>query len=471
MRYDYLSLSRSVGAKKKNKFISKPPDKLKCSGGLLFYTSMPKGKYQEILNYLYRQLPMFQRVGATAFKKDLTNIRALMEMLGNPHLQFKSIHIAGTNGKGSVAHVLSAILQAHGYETGLYTSPHYRDFRERIKLSGQYISRREVVSFVDTYRHEFEKIQPSYFEITVALAFYYFAKRKVDIAVIETGLGGRLDSTNLINPLLSIITNISYDHQAFLGDTLPLIAGEKAGIIKEKTPVVIGETHPETQLVFRNVAHERQAPIVFADQHYRAEIIKADSKGSTFSIQKNGKTYLSDLQTDLIGPYQYRNLQTVLQSVELLSRHFSLTENKIRKGLASVRSSTRFMGRWQILQEKPIVLCDSAHNEGGLRYVLKELTKIPHQRLHIVLGMVKEKELDKILALFPRDARYYFARPAIPRGLDAAQLKEKAATFGLAGRIYKSVSYALRAAKRHADDNDLIYVGGSTFVVAEVVRI
>lgn len=430
---------------------------------------MSKTKYQETLEYLYRQLPMYQRVGAVAFKKDLSNTWALMDMLGHPHRQFPSIHIAGTNGKGSTAHMLSAILQAHGYRVGLYTSPHYRDFRERIKLDGQYIPRAEVVQFVEQYRDRFEPIRPSYFELTVAMAFDYFARKKVDVAVVETGLGGRLDSTNVVTPLVSVITNISYDHMAMLGDTLPLIAGEKAGIIKEGVPVVIGETHPETAPVFQRTAADRRASIVFADQHYAVEEVDWDWRGTTFAVKKDGRPFLSELRTDLSGPYQHRNLQTVLQTVEVLTETFALATDKMLEAFIRVRPATRFIGRWQVLGEQPLILCDSAHNEGGIRYVMEALSKLSYRSLHIVMGMVNDKEPDKILALFPREARYYFARPDIPRGLDAAQLREKAVEYGLEGRVYRSVRHALRAAKRRAAPEDLIFVGGSTFVVAEVV--
>lgn len=435
----------------------------------MFYTAMSKTKYQETLDYLYSQLPMYQRVGAVAFKKDLTNIRALMDMLGHPHRHFRSIHIAGTNGKGSTAHMLSAILQAHGYRVGLYTSPHYRDFRERIKLNGQYIPRAEVVRFVQQYRGQFEPIQPSYFEITVAMAFDYFAREKVDVAVVETGLGGRLDSTNVVTPQVSVITNISFDHMAMLGDTLPLIAGEKAGIIKEGVPVVIGETHPETAPVFQQTAAERRAPIVFADQRYVVEEVDWDWHGTTFAVKKDGAPFLSALRTDLSGPYQHRNLQTVLQTVEVLKEAFALSTKKVLAALVRVRPATRFIGRWQVLGEQPLVLCDSAHNEGGIQYVMEALSRLSYRSLHIVMGMVNDKEPDKILALFPREARYYFSRPGIPRGLDAGQLCEKAAVYGLEGRVYRSVRQALQAARRRAAAEDLIFVGGSTFVVAEVV--
>lgn len=412
---------------------------------------------------------MYQKVGQGAFKKGLGNILALSDLLENPHRQFNSIHIAGTNGKGSVAHLLAAIYQANGYRVGLYTSPHYRDFRERIKINGQYIPRSFILEFVEKYRPDFEKIQPSFFEITVALAFYYFARAGVDLAIIETGLGGRQDSTNIIRPLLSIITNISFDHQAVLGNTLKLIAGEKAGIIKEGVAVVIGETQAESKSVFLQTAKEKKSPIFFADQRYRAQIKQEDWEGAIYQIEKNKQVYWSNLFLDVGGPYQYKNLQTVLQATEILKDVFPLHLEASRKGLSAVRQTTRFMGRWQILSRQPLILCDSAHNEAGMRLLTEKLKQTPCDQLHIVLGMLADKNIDKMLAGFPMEARYYFARPHISRGLDAGRLRAKAAALGLQGKKYSSIRNALRAAKRRASVKDLIFVGGSTFVAAEVI--
>jgi len=425
--------------------------------------------YQETLDYLYTQLPMFQRIGGAAFKKDLTNIRRLCEALGNPQEQFKSIHIAGTNGKGSTAHMLSAIFQSAGYKTGLYTSPHYRDFRERIKLNGALVPEQWVVDFVEDHKALMEEVKPSYFEITVAMAFRYFAEQQVDMAVIEVGLGGRLDSTNIINPELCVITNISYDHMQFLGDTLELIAGEKAGIIKSGVPVVIGETQPETAPVFLAKAETEKSPISFADQHLAATVVEFDYTGSTYLVTRDGQPYLIHLRTELWGDYQRYNLQTVLHTVDHLAEDWKITEEHIRRGLGKLRSLSRFVGRWQLLREDPIILCDSAHNEAGLRFVVDQLARIPHQQLHIILGVVNDKDLSKVFPYLPREAHYYFSRPDVPRGLDAQVLADRAHAAGIEGTVHESVSEALASAKKAAGKDDLIFVGGSIFVVAEVV--
>lgn len=428
-----------------------------------------KEKYEQTIAYLFEMLPMFQRIGPMAFKKDLTNILALSESIGNPHLSFPTIHIAGTNGKGSTAHMMSAVLQAKGLKVGLYTSPHYRDFRERIKINGQFISEEEVISFVENHKHLFEKIEPSFFEITVAMAFLYFKREKVDIAVIETGLGGRLDSTNIITPILSVITNISFDHEQFLGNTLPLIASEKAGIIKENIPVVIGEYHTETAPVFLEKAKEKNAPIVFADQHFKVELKKGEINSSTYAVFRDGNLILNNLETELTGEYQYLNIQTVLQSLECLPKQWIPSEQELRYGLANLKKLTTFFGRWQVIQEHPLVLCDSAHNHAGIEKVVSQLDRIPYRNLLFVLGMVKDKDISKILALLPKYARYFFTKPDVPRGLDEQLLQEKAAAFGLTGETYSTVAEALEAAKLQAGPNDLIFVGGSTFVVAEIV--
>lgn len=426
-------------------------------------------QYRQTLDYLYSQLPMYQRIGPAAFKKDLSNIIALCEALGQPHERFPSIHVAGTNGKGSVTHMLGAALQAAGYRVGLYTSPHYRDFRERIKVDGRYVSRKYVIEFVSRHRQLFESVQPSFFEITVAMAFDYFARQGVDAAVIEVGLGGRLDSTNIIRPRLSVITNISFDHMALLGDTLPLIAGEKAGIIKEGVPVVIGETHPETAPVFLEKARQSDARIVFADQHFLAERRQASAMHTTYDVYRDGVLYLESLQLNAHGPYQARNLQSVLQALEWLPAPWEVPEEALVRGLAGLRKLTRLLGRWQVLGEKPLILCDSAHNEAGMELAMGELVQMPCRRLHIVVGTVNDKDPTYLLRHMPGHAVYYFARPDIPRGLDADVLMRKAAEQGLSGKAYSSVANALRAARRKATPEDLIYVGGSIFVVAEVV--
>lgn len=429
--------------------------------------------YRDTIDYLYRQLPMFQRVGPVAYKKDLTNTLALCEHLGNPQHCFRSIHVGGTNGKGSVSHMLAAICQAAGLKTGLYISPHYKDFRERIKINGKYIPQRRVVDFVQKNLEQIEVIQPSFFELCVAMAFDHFARERVDVAIVEVGLGGRLDSTNIITPLLSVITNISYDHQNMLGDTLPEIAGEKAGIIKQGIPVVIGETQPESAPVFEKKATEMGAPIIFADRHFEAvEQDASNWKSNHYRVFKNKKTYLENLEVDAAGPFQARNVATVLQAWEVLQ---STDLPKIpdsaalRMGLARLRSLTGFMGRWQIIGSEPTVLCDSAHNEAGLRMAFERILTMPFRRLHIVTGFVNDKEVAKVLGYFPEKARYYFAKANIPRGLEATLLREKAAGFGLQGRAYTSVRNALKAARRAAEPEDLIVVIGSIFVVAEVL--
>ncbi len=452
--------------------------------------------YRDALNYLYAQLPMFQRVGPAAYKKDLGNTLALCAYLGDPHTKFKSVHIAGTNGKGSVSHMLAAACQAAGLKTGLYVSPHYKDFRERIKVDGQYISRCRVVDFVEKHRTKIEEIQPSFFELCVAMAFDHFAQEQVDIAIVEVGLGGRLDSTNIITPLLSVITNISYDHQNMLGDTLPLIAGEKAGIIKPGVPVVIGETHPESAPVFLKKAAETGSEIVFADQQFELrESSPPNWKTAHFSVFKQGRLFLEKLDVDAAGPFLRKNVTTALQAWELLdlpARGENIEDKgdqgsetaRLRQGfggqaklelfktgLKNLKRLTRFIGRWQLIGQKPAVLCDSAHNEAGLRTTLEAIKSAPFRQLHFVIGFVNDKSVEPVLALFPPSARYYFAKADIPRGLEATTLHEKAASLGLSGRAYVSVKNALRAAQRAASPEDLIVVTGSIFVVAEVLPV
>jgi dihydrofolate synthase/folylpolyglutamate synthase len=439
--------------------------------------------YQETLDYLYAQLPMFQRIGPAAYKVDIDNTVALCAHMGNPHLRFPSIHIGGTNGKGSVSHILASVCQAAGLKTGLYISPHYKDFRERIKINGQYIPRNRVIQFVAEHRDIIESIQPSFFEVCVALAFDYFARERVDIAVVEVGLGGRLDSTNIITPLLSVITNISYDHTNLLGDTLPKIAFEKAGIIKPGIPVVIGESDPVTDPVFTGKATEVGAPIVFADRHYQT---KANSPSIleqpvVYQVKRDGKTIFDDLIVDAGGPYQAKNLATALQAIEILDHSTAfknlvgntpLFPKAVRLGLEQIQERTRFQGRWQIIGRRPTVLCDSAHNEAGIRIAFEQITQsiAPGQgRLHVVTGFVNDKDVAKVLPYYPKDARYYFAKADIPRGMPASELKAQAASFGLQGRAYTSVRNALKAARRAAAPDDLIVVIGSIFVTAEVI--
>ena len=428
--------------------------------------------YKETLDYLFQKLPMFQRVGKAAYKKDLTNIRALLAHLKHPEKEFSSIHIAGTNGKGSTAHLLAAILQAHGLKTGLYISPHYKDFRERIKINGQFIRPREVVDFVDRNRELVETLQPSFFEITVAMAFDHFCRHKVDVAIVETGLGGRLDSTNVIRPLVSIITNIGYDHTDMLGDTLPLIAAEKAGIIKSGVPVVIGEQQEETQPVFEQKVQQERSPLFWASQNYRVEPVSIDSRFITYNVWENKYLKYEGLQVETGGPYQSRNLATVLQAWSVLQMNWPVVrweEDRLREGLKNLKKSTYFIGRWQQLGEDPLVLCDSAHNQDGFEAIMNRLLSLPCERLHLVLGFSNDKDVEKLLTYFPQQAIYYFAKADIPRGMDARELKQRAAALGLQGRAYSSVRNAFKAAKRRANPKDVIFVGGSIFVVGEVL--
>ena len=402
--------------------------------------------YQETTAWLFSQLPMFQMQGASAYKKDLTNTLLLVEHLQHPESIFKSIHVAGTNGKGSTSSMIASILQEAGYKVGLYTSPHLKDFRERIRINGEMISEDFVVDFVAQNKSFFEDNQLSFFEMTVGLAFDYFAKEQVDVAVIEVGMGGRLDSTNVITPLVSVITNIGFDHTQFLGDTLPKIAAEKAGIIKSNVPVVIGEYSEETKLVFTAKAKLENAPIYFAQ----------DNPEVTFECA-------------LLGDYQVHNKKTVLQAIELLQSQFDIDEKHIKLGLKNVIQNTGLLGRWQILKQKPFAVCDTAHNSHGLKIVLNQIQKHSFETLHIVLGVVNDKDLDSILPLFPKSAKYYFCKPNVPRGLEAEILKQKASHFSLFGEVFNSVSEAYGEAVNSAKDSDFIYIGGSTFVVAEIV--
>jgi dihydrofolate synthase / folylpolyglutamate synthase len=436
--------------------------------------------FRHTLDYLYQHLPMFQRVGAAAYKKDLTNTLALCERLGNPHQKFISVHVGGTNGKGSVSHILAALCQAAGLKTGLYISPHYKDFTERIKINGQYIPKRRVTAFVNRHKGMIEDIQPSFFELCVAMAFDHFAREKVDIAIIEVGLGGRLDSTNVITPALSVITNISYDHMDLLGDTLPQIAYEKAGIIKPGVPVVIGETHPESAPVFLEKATATGSPIIFADQHLSVTPVDASGDWHThvrYHAKLDDQTLYSDLSVNLAGPYQAKNLATALQAWKWLKEMPPIcgraSEQTLRTALHNIAPMTRFMGRWQVIGQQPTVLCDSAHNEAGLHTAFARISEWaaanPTSRIHLVTGMVRDKDLHKALSKFPTFAQYYFAKANIPRGLDAAVLQTMAAEYGLQGRAYLSVRRALAAARRAAAPTDLVVVIGSIFVVGEVL--
>lgn len=401
--------------------------------------------YKETLDWMFGQLPMYQQKGAAALNAKLDNIIHFCNVLDNPQHKFKSIHVAGTNGKGSSSHMLASILQEAGYKVALYTSPHLKDFRERIKIDGEVVSKNFVKEFIAKYQSFFEYNKLSFFEMTVGMAFSYFAEEKVDIAVIEVGLGGRLDSTNIITPEVALITNIGMDHTQFLGDTLEKIALEKAGVIKSNIPVVISETQAETKMIFNLIAHQLKSDIVFADNDPA-----------------------TGYRTDLLGDYQQRNINGVVACIHQL-KNFEVPERAISEGLQNVVKNTGLMGRWQILQKEPLVVCDTAHNKEGLQLVLKQVEKQSFNKLHMVLGFVKDKDVRSVLTLFPKDAHYYFVKPAIPRGMDAEQLKELAEEQGLKGEVCKSVSMGLKEALKHAAVADMVYVGGSTFVVAEVV--
>ena len=403
--------------------------------------------YQDTLNWMFSQLPMYQRQGKTAFKKDLSNTLKLAEHLNNPENKFKSVHVAGTNGKGSTSHILASVLQEAGYKVGLYTSPHLKDFRERIKINGQEVSKHFVIGFIKRNKDFFEANKLSFFEMTVGMAFDYFAKQNVDIAVVEVGLGGRLDSTNIVTPEVSIITNIGLDHTQFLGDTLEAIAFEKGGIIKPNIPVVIGETQKETAPVFKSLAKSCDSEILFADQLV-SEVYKSD----------------------LIGSYQSKNIKTVVQTVkQLQGKGFKISKKNIKQGLLKVVKNTGLLGRWQILKERPKVVCDTGHNREGLIYVMQQLSNETFESLHIVFGVVNDKDLRSILDLLPKKATYYFCKPNISRGLDAEELQQTFSSYKLKGRAYKSVNEAYNSALNNARKDDFIYVGGSTFVVAEII--
>ena len=444
--------------------------------------------YHQTLNYLYSQLPMFTRDGASAFKKDLDNTLELCRRLDDPQHKFKSVHIGGTNGKGSTSHMLAAVLQVAGYKTGLYTSPHLKDFRERIRINGAMIGEAYVVEFVAKHQADFEEIKPSFFEMTVAMAFDVFAREKVDIAIIEVGLGGRLDSTNVISPLLSVITNIGWDHMNMLGNTLQLIAGEKAGIIKPHTPVIVGEYQPEVSQVFIDKAKSVEALLSFASEEWEVEVkgerekVKGEGQklegfrgleirvGESGPLSPGSGLRTQDLILDLTGTYQLKNVKTVLSAVaELRRQGFVIADEHIAMALQQVGKLTGLRGRWEVLDQNPLIICDTGHNPEGIAEVLKNIKGINYSALHFVMGVVNDKDLTKILVMLPKEATYYFCRPDIPRGLDAENLKQQAAAFGLNGEAYSSVNTALKAARNAAGIDDLVFVGGSTFVVAEII--
>lgn len=426
--------------------------------------------YPETLQWMFSQLPMFQRIGPAAYKSDLTNTIALCKILENPYNNYPSIHIAGTNGKGSTSHLLASVLQSSGLKVGLFTSPHLKDFRERIKVNGEKIPEQYVVEFIETYKSEFQHIKPSFFEMTAALAFKYFSDDKVDIAVIETGMGGRLDSTNVINPLVSVITNISLDHTQFLGNTIQEIAKEKAAIIKEGIPVVIGEQQDAVKSIFIEEAKRKNSSLYFADQNFSPVRIAISGKQIpllSIDIIKKDELYLKNIKSQLTGSYQIKNIICAIQVIDLLD--FELNKSDIYHGMRNVVNQTGILGRWQVLQRSPLTICDIAHNPEGIRQVIKLLNDIPHKTLHFVFGTVKDKNTNTVLELLPGKAKYYFCKAEVPRGLDQNILKTIGYSYGLKGKAFNSVSDALNAARGDAAKEDLIFIGGSTFVVAEIV--
>lgn len=435
--------------------------------------------YQQTLDYLFAQLPMYHNIGAAAYKADLNNTLVICELLDNPHQSFKCIHVAGTNGKGSVSHFLASILQENGYKTGLFTSPHLKDFRERIRINGKMIPEKNVIAFVEKYKTDFEKIQPSFFEWVTGLAFDYFRNEGIDIAVIETGLGGRLDSTNVITPEVSVITNIGWDHSNLLGDTLEKISAEKAGIIKKNIPVIIGETQPHSEKIVIQKAREEKSEIIFADQccHVLETVQDFGGKTSLYitinSVSSNISYFFKmpvRIESGIAGLYQSKNIITAIAVMDvLLSKSYHFKKENVLLGFKKVISNTGILGRWQKISDNPLVFCDTGHNEDGIMEVLKQINNISFQKLHIVLGMVNDKDIKKIMAMLPADATYYFCKADISRALDDTELMNAAGSYGLKGKTYGSVQNAYKAAKASAGENDLIFIGGSNFVVAEVL--
>jgi dihydrofolate synthase/folylpolyglutamate synthase len=420
--------------------------------------------YKEALHYLYENLPMFQRVGAAAYKADLTNTIRLCEALGNPQHKFKSVHVAGTNGKGSSSHMLASVFQEAKLKTGLYTSPHLKSFTERIKIDGVEVEGGFVVDFVNRIQPLINEIKPSFFEITVAMAFEYFVFKKVDVAVIEVGLGGRLDSTNVIIPEVSLITNIGWDHKDLLGDTLEKIAYEKAGIIKSKVPVVISERQRAVENVFIVKAKEEHAVISFASDEYRIQIVK-----EKYDVLKNGETLISGIDFPLKGIYQLKNIPGVVAALDRLNEQgFAISKEIVKQGLQNVLINTNLKGRWQKLQDQPLMICDTGHNIDGMTQIVRQISRIKFNRLHFVLGVVKDKAIDDILQILPPKATYYFCQAKLPRALDAFELAKKASEYGLQGKAIPDVNEAKASALKNASENDLIFIGGSTFVVAEI---
>lgn len=426
--------------------------------------------YQEATEYLFNSAPLFQNIGAGAYKEGLSNTHLLDDHHGNPHRSFHTIHVAGTNGKGSCSHTLAAILQEAGYRVGLYTSPHLVDFRERIRVNGAMIPEERVIRFVEEERSYFEPLHPSFFELATALAFSYFKESDVDVAVIEVGLGGRLDCTNIIQPDLSIITNISFDHVQFLGDTLGKIAGEKAGIIKPGIPVVIGETggHPEVKKVFWNKAVECQTQVIFAEE--RGEILSSET--NTLGGRNYTTRSLGHLEAQLGGLCQEKNTATILAALPVLKeKGYSISQKNIRQGFRCVAEKTGLMGRWQMIAEKPLTICDTGHNVGGIQYIVQQLQNTAHKQLHIIIGMVSDKDITTVLSMLPKEAIYYFTQASVKRAMPVNEFAGKATKAGLKGDCYDSVAEAYRQARRNAKNDDLIFIGGSSFIVADLLKV
>lgn len=424
--------------------------------------------YQQAIEHLYNAAPLFQNIGAGAYKEGLSNTLFIDQYYGHPHRSYQTIHVAGTNGKGSVSHMLASILQEAGYRVGLYTSPHLVDFRERIRVNGKMIPQERVVRFVEEDCPTFEQLRPSFFELVTGLAFKYFEEEGVDVAVIEVGLGGRMDCTNIIRPILSVVTNISFDHTQFLGNTLPLIAHEKAGIIKERVPVVIGETNGDAEVkdVFINKALETNSEIVFADE--------LDEVTSSSLLPAGGRLYetlhFGEIEGDLGGIYQEKNVATVLAAVTLLSNSLHITNDNVRQGIWHCTANTGLMGRWQTLRKKPLVICDTGHNVAGIQYVVSQLKQASYKSLHIVIGMVSDKDISTVLTLLPKDARYYFTQASVKRSMPVEEFAAKARATGLQGSVHPSVSAAYHAALEQAREDDLIFVGGSSYIVADLLK-
>ena len=422
--------------------------------------------YSETIDYLFNSAPLFQNIGKDAYKEGLDTTLKLDKHLGHPHQKFKTIHVAGTNGKGSCSHTLAAILQSAGYKVGLYTSPHLVDFRERIRVNGTPVSQEYVIEFVEQHRSFFEPLHPSFFELATAMAFRYFADQQVDVAVIEVGLGGRLDCTNIIHPDLCIITNISFDHVQFLGDTLAKIASEKAGIIKSGIPVVIGETTSDTKSVFKQKAIDEKAPILFAEEEKRLISSTIDTKGKRIYQTQD----YTNLEGELSGLYQEKNTNTLLCAIHILqTTGFHIKEEHVREGFAHVCSLTGLMGRWQKLQEQPTMICDTGHNKGGIQYIVEQLSHQTYRQLHIIIGMVNDKDISGVLSMLPKEAIYYFTKANVNRAMPESEVQQLARKFGLRGNTYPCVAEAVQAAREAANVEDFIFVGGSTFIVADLL--